>query len=191
MRCQGLRPPHRAGPNEHRLRVPLATAALRGRYATLRLASGEERYILLKCRATVGMVGNLQHNKVRLGKAGASRWLGRRPHVRGVAMNPIDHPHGGGEGKTSGGRPSVTPWGRPTKVRAWRIDEPGIVVEPPVLALPPKGANGEGSLGVPADGALRWRVPLQGAKTRKRPHRTDIFIKERRKTLKTKQSARA
>ena len=86
------------------------------RYATLRLASGEERYILLKCRATVGMVGNLQHNKVRLGKAGASRWLGRRPHVRGVAMNPIDHPHGGGEGKTSGGRPSVTPWGRPTKV---------------------------------------------------------------------------
>lgn len=84
-------------------------------YATVRLASGETRLLLLGCGATVGAVGNKEHHNRKLGKAGASRHLGRRPHVRGVAMNPVDHPHGGGEGKTSGGRPSVTPWGRPTK----------------------------------------------------------------------------
>lgn len=84
-------------------------------YATLRLASGETRLLRAECTATVGVVGNKEHHNRKLGKAGASRHLGRRPSVRGVAMNPVDHPHGGGEGKTSGGRPSVTPWGWPTK----------------------------------------------------------------------------
>ena len=89
--------------------------AKEGRYAQLRLPSGEVRSVLLDCRATVGQVGNTDHGNVSIGKAGRSRWLGRRPHVRGVAMNPIDHPHGGGEGKSSGGRHPVTPWGVPTK----------------------------------------------------------------------------
>jgi large subunit ribosomal protein L2 len=71
--------------------------------------------IPLDCRATIGQVGNLDHENISLGKAGRKRWMGRRPVVRGVAMNPVDHPHGGGEGKTSGGRHPVTPWGRPTK----------------------------------------------------------------------------
>ena len=84
-------------------------------FATLRLASGELRLVPMACKATVGVVSNKNHNKQVLGKAGASRWRGIRPTVRGVAMNPIDHPHGGGEGKTAGGRPSVTPWGKPTK----------------------------------------------------------------------------
>ena len=84
-------------------------------YVTVRLASGETRLLRQECMATVGTVSNKDHHNRKLGKAGASRHLGRRPHVRGVAMNPVDHPHGGGEGKTSGGRPSVTPWGRPTK----------------------------------------------------------------------------
>jgi len=69
----------------------------------------------VKCAATIGQVGNVEQENIFLGKAGRSRWRGRRPHVRGVAMNPVDHPHGGGEGKTSGGRHPVTPWGRPTK----------------------------------------------------------------------------
>lgn len=81
----------------------------------LRLPSGEIREVLLTCRATIGRVGNVDHGGVILGKAGRSRWLGRRPKVRGVVMNPVDHPHGGGEGKTSGGRHPVTPWGKPTK----------------------------------------------------------------------------
>jgi len=89
--------------------------AREGAYATLRLRSGELRKILLECRATIGEVGNAEHNLVSLGKAGASRWRGIRPTVRGVAMNPVDHPHGGGEGRTSGGRHPVTPWGFPTK----------------------------------------------------------------------------
>ena len=89
--------------------------AREGQYATLRLRSGELRKVLLECRATVGEVGNAEHNLVSLGKAGASRWRGIRPTVRGVAMNPVDHPHGGGEGRTSGGRHPVTPWGLPTK----------------------------------------------------------------------------
>ena len=84
-------------------------------YALLRLPSGEQRLVLNRCMATIGVVGNADHKNQNLGKAGASRWKGRRPTVRGVAMNPVDHPHGGGEGKTSGGRPSVTPWGKPTK----------------------------------------------------------------------------
>jgi len=83
-------------------------------YATLRLPSGEMRRVALSCRATVGQVGNVDHENVSGGKAGRSRWRGRRPSVRGSAMNPVDHPHGGGEGKSKGGRHPVTPWGVPT-----------------------------------------------------------------------------
>ena len=89
--------------------------AKEGNYATLRLRSGEVRKILTSCRATIGEVGHTEHNLRKLGKAGAKRWRGIRPSVRGVAMNPVDHPHGGGEGKTSGGRDPVSPWGLPTK----------------------------------------------------------------------------
>ena len=89
--------------------------AREGGFATLRLRSGEMRKIHLECRATIGEVGNAEHNLRSLGKAGAKRWRGVRPTVRGVAMNPVDHPHGGGEGRTSGGRHPVTPWGVPTK----------------------------------------------------------------------------
>jgi large subunit ribosomal protein L2 len=84
-------------------------------YAQLKMPSGETRMVHLDCYATVGQVGNLDHENISIGKAGRTRWLGRRPTVRGVAMNPIDHPHGGGEGKTSGGRNPVSPWGTPTK----------------------------------------------------------------------------
>ena len=84
-------------------------------YAQLRMPSGEIRKILLECSATIGKVGNLQHENVSLGKAGRRIWLGVRPTVRGVVMNPVDHPHGGGEGRTSGGRHPVTPWGQPTR----------------------------------------------------------------------------
>ena len=89
--------------------------AREGQYATLRLRSGEMRKVPTRCRATIGEVSNSEHNLEKLGKAGAKRWRGIRPTVRGVAMNPVDHPHGGGEGKTSGGRHPVTPWGVPTK----------------------------------------------------------------------------
>ncbi|SFV54120.1 LSU ribosomal protein L2p (L8e) [hydrothermal vent metagenome] len=89
--------------------------AKEGDYVTLKLRSGEVRKVLATCRATLGEVGNSKHSLRKLGKAGASRWCGIRPTVRGVAMNPIDHPHGGGEGKTSGGRHPVSPWGTPTK----------------------------------------------------------------------------
>lgn len=89
--------------------------AREGRYATLRLRSGEMRKVLVECRAVVGEVGNAEHSLRSLGKAGAKRWAGVRPTVRGVAMNPVDHPHGGGEGRTSGGRHPVSPWGIPTK----------------------------------------------------------------------------
>ena len=89
--------------------------AIEGRYTNLRLRSGEVRKVLSNCKATIGAVSNSEHALRSVGKAGAKRWLGRRPKVRGVAMNPIDHPHGGGEGKTSGGRHPVTPWGVPTK----------------------------------------------------------------------------
>ena len=86
-----------------------------GGRAVLRLPSGESREVPADCSATLGQVGNIEHSNVVLGKAGRSRWLGRRPKVRGVVMNPVDHPHGGGEGKSSGGRHPVTPWGKPTK----------------------------------------------------------------------------
>jgi len=82
---------------------------------TLKLPSGEMRMVEENCLATIGVVGNKNHENIKIGKAGRSRWLGRRPKVRGVAMNPVDHPHGGGEGKTSGGRHPVSPWGTPTK----------------------------------------------------------------------------
>ncbi|MEN6601584.1 MAG: 50S ribosomal protein L2 [Bryobacteraceae bacterium] len=86
-----------------------------GDYALIKLPSGETRRIPVDCTATIGQVGNLDHENVSLGKAGRTRWMGKRPHNRGVTMNPVDHPHGGGEGKTSGGRHPVSPWGMPTK----------------------------------------------------------------------------
>jgi large subunit ribosomal protein L2 len=89
--------------------------AKEGNYGHVRLNSSEVRLFLLKCMATIGVVGNASHENITLGKAGRNRWLGKRPTVRGVAMNPVDHPHGVGEGKSSGGRHPVTPWGKPTK----------------------------------------------------------------------------
>ena len=91
--------------------------AREGEYATLRLNSGEVRKVRSECMATIGQVGNLDHENISIGKAGRSRWLGRRPRVRGVVMNPVDHPLGGGEGKSSGGRPGCSPWGLPDGVR--------------------------------------------------------------------------
>ncbi|MEE9419111.1 MAG: 50S ribosomal protein L2 [Desulfatiglandaceae bacterium] len=89
--------------------------AKEGKYAQLKLPSDEVRMVLQGCKATIGQVGNMDHENIAIGKAGRNRWLGKRPRVRGVAMNPVDHPHGGGEGKSSGGRHPVTPWGVPTK----------------------------------------------------------------------------
>jgi len=89
--------------------------AKEGKYATLKMPSGEVRMILLECMATYGTVGNSDHENISVGKAGRSRWKGKRPHVRGVAMNPVDHPMGGGEGKSSGGGHPVSPWGQPAK----------------------------------------------------------------------------
>ncbi|HIJ62915.1 MAG TPA: 50S ribosomal protein L2 [Rhodospirillaceae bacterium] len=92
-------------------------------YAQLRLSSGELRMVRAECLATIGAVSNPDQQNINLGKAGRMRWLGRRPHNRGVAMNPIDHPHGGGEGRTSGGRHPVTPWGKPTKGKKTRSNK--------------------------------------------------------------------
>jgi large subunit ribosomal protein L2 len=89
--------------------------AKEGDYALVKLPSGETRKVLQDCMATIGQVSNTDHENITIGKAGRTRWLGRRPHNRGVSMNPVDHPHGGGEGKTSGGRHPVTPWGQPTR----------------------------------------------------------------------------
>ncbi len=97
--------------------------AREGSYAQLRLRSGETRKVHIDCRATIGEVGNSEHNLRKLGKAGAKRWRGIRPTVRGVAMNPVDHPHGGGEGRTSGGRHPVSPWGVPTKGKKTRSNK--------------------------------------------------------------------
>ena len=91
-----------------------------GKYAQIKLPSGEMRMVLLDCRATIGLVSNSDHGNINLGKAGRVRWMGFRPSVRGVVMNPVDHPHGGGEGRTSGGRHPVTPWGVPTKGKKTR-----------------------------------------------------------------------
>lgn len=110
-----------------------ASALLAGRdgdYAVIRLNSGEQRLIFAACMATIGTVSNADHSNRKLSKAGMSRWLGRRPKVRGVAMNPVDHPHGGGEGKSSGGRHPVSPWGKPTKghrTRSNKRSQPYIV----------------------------------------------------------------
>lgn len=103
--------------------------AREGEYATLRLNSGEIRRVRSECMATIGQVGNLDHENVSIGKAGRSRWLGRRPRVRGVAKNPVDHPLGGGEGKSSGGRPGCSPWGLPdgTKTRHNKATDKYIV----------------------------------------------------------------
>ena len=98
--------------------------AKEGKYAQIRLPSGEVRMILNTCRATIGQVGNLDHENISIGKAGRSRWMGRRPHVRGVAMNPVDHPMGGGEGRSSGGRHPCSPWGWPTKGYRTRRKKP-------------------------------------------------------------------
>lgn len=95
--------------------------AKEGKYAQVKLPSGEVRMISLDCKATIGQVGHLEHENISFGKAGRRRWRGHRPHVRGVAMNPVDHPHGGGEGKSSGGRHPVTPWGVPTKGYKTRV----------------------------------------------------------------------
>ncbi len=92
-------------------------------YAQVRLPSGEVRKVLLECKATIGQIGNLEHENISIGKAGRSRWVGRRPKVRGVAMNPVDHPMGGGEGKSSGGRHPCTPWGVPTKGHKTRTNK--------------------------------------------------------------------
>jgi len=92
-------------------------------YALLRLGSGEQRMVRAECMATVGAVSNPDHQNINIGKAGRNRWLGKRPSVRGVAMNPVDHPHGGGEGRTSGGRHPVTPWGKPTKGKRTRSNK--------------------------------------------------------------------
>jgi large subunit ribosomal protein L2 len=89
--------------------------AKEGKYALIKMPSGELRKIILNCRATIGQLGNVEHSNIKIGKAGRNRWMGKRPHVRGTVMNPVDHPHGGGEGKTKGGRIPVTPWGKPTK----------------------------------------------------------------------------
>jgi large subunit ribosomal protein L2 len=104
--------------------------AKEGEYAQIRLPSGEVRKVLMDCVATIGQVGNLEHENISIGKAGRKRWMGIRPTVRGVAMNPVDHPLGGGEGKTSGGRHPVTPWGQPTrgyKTRNTKLTERFIV----------------------------------------------------------------
>lgn len=97
--------------------------AREGSYATLRLPSGEMRMVHVRCMATIGQVGNLEHENASVGKAGRSRWKGIRPNVRGVAMNPVDHPMGGGEGRSSGGRHPCTPWGKPTKGHKTRRNE--------------------------------------------------------------------
>ena len=93
--------------------IAVQLVAKEGEYATLRMPSTEMRRVMLDCRATVGEVGNSQHELIKIGKAGRNRWKGKKPQTRGVAMNPVDHPLGGGEGRTSGGRPAVSPWGKP------------------------------------------------------------------------------
>jgi large subunit ribosomal protein L2 len=107
--------PGRGGQLARSAGASVQVVAKEGDYATLKMPSSEVRLVHLDCMVTIGQVGNVDHENVSIGKAGRSRWLGKRPHVRGVAMNPVDHPLGGGEGKTSGGRHPVTPWGKPTK----------------------------------------------------------------------------
>ena len=99
--------------------------AKEGKYANVRLPSGEMRLLDINCKATIGQVGNIEHENITVGKAGRSRWLGKRPTVRGVVMNPCDHPHGGGEARSTPGRPSTTPWGKPTYGLRTRRKKPG------------------------------------------------------------------
>jgi large subunit ribosomal protein L2 len=99
--------------------------AKEGKYANVRLPSGEMRLLPIECKATIGQVGNVEHENITIGKAGRSRWLGIRPSVRGVVMNPCDHPHGGGEARSTPGRPSCTPWGKPTYGLRTRKHKPG------------------------------------------------------------------
>jgi large subunit ribosomal protein L2 len=94
--------------------------AKEGKFAQIKMPSGEVRIVMTSCMATIGQVGNVEHENVTYGKAGRKRYLGKRPHVRGVAMNPIDHPLGGGEGRSSGGRPACSPWGKPEGVKTRR-----------------------------------------------------------------------
>ena len=111
-----LRPvAHHRRPRRLTICASVQLVAKEGDYASVKMPSGEIRKVYIECYATIGQVGNLDHENVSIGKAGRSRWMGQRPHVRGVAMNPVDHPLGGGEGKTSGGRHPVSPWGQPTK----------------------------------------------------------------------------
>jgi large subunit ribosomal protein L2 len=112
--------------------------AKEGDYASVKMPSGEIRHIAMVCYATVGQVGNIDHENVAIGKAGRNRWLGKRPHNRGVVMNPVDHPHGGGEGKTSGGRHPVSPWGLPTKGYKTRNRK---VTDKFIVQRRPKGAR--------------------------------------------------
>ena len=107
--------PGRGGQLARSAGASIQVVAKEGDYVSVKMPSGEIRKILHNCQATIGQVGNLDYENVSIGKAGRSRWLGKKPHVRGVAMNPVDHPLGGGEGRTSGGRHPVTPWGVPTK----------------------------------------------------------------------------
>jgi large subunit ribosomal protein L2 len=116
--------PGRGGQMARSAGAAVQVVAKEGDYVSVKMPSGEIRKVLQNCLATIGQVGNLDHENVSIGKAGRTRWRGKRPHVRGVAMNPVDHPLGGGEGKTSGGRHPVTPWGVPTKGYKTRTRKP-------------------------------------------------------------------
>ena len=116
--------PGRGGQMARSAGAAVQVVAKEGEYVSVKMPSGEIRKVLQQCLATIGQVGNLDHENVSVGKAGRTRWKGKRPHVRGVAMNPVDHPLGGGEGKTSGGRHPVTPWGVPTKGYKTRTRKP-------------------------------------------------------------------
>lgn len=111
--------------------------AKEGKFALLKLPSGEQRMVLAECRATIGQVGNIDHENISIGKAGRSRWLGKRPHVRGMAMNPVDHPHGGGEGRAKGNHPQ-SPWGMPTKGFKTRGKKPS---DRQIVSRRPKGKH--------------------------------------------------
>jgi large subunit ribosomal protein L2 len=112
--------------------------AKEGKFALLKLPSGEQRMVLAECRATIGQVGNLEHENISIGKAGRTRWLGQRGHVRGIAMNPVDHPHGGGEGRSKGNHPQ-SPWGMPTKGYKTRGKKPS---DQYILTRRPRGKRG-------------------------------------------------
>ncbi len=116
--------PGRGGQLARSAGAMIQLAAKEGKFAHIKLPSGEVRLVRLECFATIGQVGNIDHEAIVLGKAGRSRWVGRRPNVRGVAMNPVDHPMGGGEGRSSGGRHPCTPWGKPTKGYKTRKKKP-------------------------------------------------------------------